>query len=119
MTARRLPMRKIREILRLKYEVGLSHRAIAQAMTVGVGTVSSYLERDRLAALGWPLDQEMDDAALELRRFGVRQLPTSVRPQPEVAQIHQELKRKGVTLHLLWMEIPGCPYHCLTLAHRR
>ena len=44
MARRRLLMRKIREILRLKYEVGLSHRAIARAVTVGVGTVSAYAE---------------------------------------------------------------------------
>lgn len=104
MAAKRLPMRKIREILRLKYEVELSHRAIAQAMTVGVGTVSSYIDRARRAGLSWPLDERLDDAALELQLFGARQVPTSARPQPEVARIHQELKRCGVTLHLLWVE---------------
>ena len=72
MAEKKLPMRKIRETLRLKYEVGLSHRAIARALTVGVGTVSSYAERARLAGLSWPLAEELDDAALESRLFGAR-----------------------------------------------
>ncbi len=104
MAARKLSMRKIREILRLKYEVGLSHRAIARSLTIGVGTVSAYAKRARLAGLSWPLDEELDDAALEVRFFGARQPPLGPRPQPAVAQIHEELRRPGVTLHLLWME---------------
>ena len=104
MAARKLSMRKIREILRLKYEVGLSHRAIARALTVGVGSVSAYAERARLAGLSWPLPEELDDAALESRLFSTRHGPPGPRPQPDVAHIHQELKRVGVTLHLLWME---------------
>ena len=55
MAATRLLMRRLREILRLKYDAGLSHRAIAQACTVGLGTVSSYLTRATAAGLTWPL----------------------------------------------------------------
>ncbi len=104
MTAKRLPMRKIREILRLKYEAGLSHRAIACACCVGVGTVSLYVTRAREAGLAWPLSEEMDEAALQARLLRRPRSPTGPRPQPEVAHIHQELKRPSVTLHLLWME---------------
>ncbi len=67
MAAKRLPMRKIREILRLKWEVGLSHRAIARSCSVGLGTVSLYLQRAREAGLSWPLPEELDEAALEAR----------------------------------------------------
>ena len=103
MGAARLPMRRIREVLRLKYEGGLGHRAIAQACGVGVGTVSEYAGRARSAGLSWPLPPELDDAGLEARLF---QAPESVqgRARPDCARVHQELKRTGVTLLLLWTE---------------
>jgi len=107
MPAERLPMRKIREILRLKYEVGLTHRAIARACSVGVGTVSLYVTRAREAGLSWPLSEDLDEAALEERLLRRPRSPTSPRPQPDPAHVHQELKRVGVTLHLLWMEYLG------------
>ena len=68
MGAQRLPMRRIREILRLKHESGLSQRAIAQACGVGLGTVSEYLRRAAGGGLGWPLPPELDEAALEANR---------------------------------------------------
>lgn len=103
MAALRLPMRRLRDILRLKFECGLSHRAIGRACGVGAGTVSDYLRRAREAGLGWPLPGDMDDAALEARVFAA---PASggPRPFPDPAWMHQELKRRGVTLQLLWME---------------
>ena len=103
MPARRLLMRKIREILRLKHERGLSHRAIAQACAIGVGTVSLYLQRTTQQGLGWPLPAELDDAALEARLFP-RAAPVRERVRPDCAHIHRELKRDGVTLQLLWEE---------------
>jgi transposase len=95
-------MRQIREILRLKHE-GLGNRAIARACGVGVGTVSEYLRRGQRAGLAWPLPPELDEATLEARLFppaetGREQIP------PDLIRIHQELKRPGVTLHLLWEE---------------
>ncbi len=54
MAATRLLMRRLRELLRLKYEAGLSHRAIAQACAVGLGTVSAYLARATAAGVTWP-----------------------------------------------------------------
>ena len=45
MAAKRLSMRKIREVLRLKYELGFTHRMIAKALRVAVGTVSEYLAK--------------------------------------------------------------------------
>ena len=104
MPAERLPMRKIREVLRLKHEVGLSHRAIARACSVGVGTVSLYVTRAQEAGLDWPLPEEIDEAALEARLLRRPRSPAGPRPQPDPAYIHRELKRTGVTLHLLWVE---------------
>ena len=103
MPARRLLVRKIREVLRLKHERGLSHRAIAQACAIGVGTVSLYLQRTAQQGLGWPLPAELNDAALEARLFR-RAAPAHDRVRPDCAYIHGELKRDGVTLQLLWEE---------------
>lgn len=103
MGAERLPMRQIREVLRLKYEGGLRHRAIARACGVGVGTVSEYVDRARRAGLGWPLPPELDETALEARLFPAPQVGRD-RAMPDLASLHQELKGVGVTLHLLWEE---------------
>ena len=103
MPARRLLMRKIREILRLRHEQGLSHEAVAQACAVGVGTVNRYLRRAAERGLGWPLPAELDDTTLEARLFP-RAAPAAGRARPDCAYIHRELKRDGVTLQLLWEE---------------
>jgi DNA-binding transcriptional regulator LsrR (DeoR family) len=62
-------MRKLRDVLRLKYEAGLPQRAIAQACGLGLGTVTTYLQRATAAGLTWPLPDDLDDAALEARLF--------------------------------------------------
>ena len=108
MAATRLLMRRLRDILRLKYEAGLTHRAIAQACTVGLGTVSSYLTRATAAGLTWPLPDALDDAALEARLFTRPADPSRLdQAVPVWAHLHQELKRPGVTLQLLWLEYRG------------
>ena len=103
MPALRLSMRKIREVLRLKHEQGLTHRAVAQACAIGVGTVTLYVRRATALGLGWPLPAALDDAMLEARLFP-RAAPVRDRSRPECAWIHRELKRVGVTLQLLWEE---------------
>jgi transposase len=105
MAATRLLMRRLRELLRLKYEAGLAHRVVARACGIGLGTVTTYLQRATAAGLQWPLPEDLDDAALEARLF-VRPAvpPTSDRVVPEWPQLHQELKKPGVTLSLLWLE---------------
>jgi len=98
-------MRRLRELLRLKYEAGLSHRAVAGACAMGLGTVTTYLQRAAAAGLQWPLPEDLDDAALEARLF-VRPAvpPARDRVVPQWPQLHQELKKPGVTLSLLWVE---------------
>src|SRR5215467_7633399 len=103
MGAKRLPMRQIREILRLRHELGLSQRAIARACGVGVGTVSEYLARAEQAGVSWPLPGDLDEGVLEARLFPPLD-PIRERIAPDLALIHQELKRPGVTLYLLWQE---------------
>lgn len=88
-------MRKLREILRLKYEAELPHRAIARACSVGVGTVSLYVQRAHGAGLGWPLPEELDDAGLEARLFRRPAPLQAPHPLPDLPTLHQELKRPG------------------------
>ncbi len=102
MGASRLLMRQLREILRLKHE-GMPHRAIARACGVGVGTVSEYVGRAKRAGLSWPLPAELDEAALEARLFPPAE-PGRERQAPDLVWMHQELKKVGVTLYLLWEE---------------
>ena len=87
MAATRLLMRRLRELLRLKYEAGLSHRAIAQACAVGLGTVSEYLARATAAGVRWPLPDDLDDAALEARCL----------PAPSTRHVVIRRCRTGVT----------------------
>ncbi len=106
MAAERLSMRKIVEVLRLTFEVGLSRRQIARICSMAHSTVCEYLKRFERAGLAWPLPAELDQAALEARLFPVSSyLPPEQRPRPDFEWIHQELRRhKHLTLQLLWME---------------
>jgi transposase len=105
MAQKRLSMRKIEEILRLKYEKKLTHRAIAQACSVSAGTVSEYVAYAKAAGLSWPLPDGLSGEELEEILFPKR-APASGHniPQPDWAEVHKELRRKSVTLSLLWVE---------------
>jgi transposase len=98
-------MRKIEEVLRLKYGAGLSHRAIAQSCSVSPSTVSEYITHAKAAGLSWPLPEGLSDEMLDELLFPQRG-PASGRniPQPDWAEAHKELRRKSVTLSLLWVE---------------
>jgi len=103
MSQERLPIRKIREVLRLKAE-GLSKRRIGASLGIAATTAVECLRRARSAGLSWPLPDELDDVALE-RRLDPRSPSEKVqRPLPDWANIHRELNRQGVTLLLLWGE---------------
>lgn len=101
----RIAMRKIRELLRLTAEQGLSRRRAAEATGVPYTTAADCLARARAAGLGWPLPEGMDDRELEAQLYRVAvPPPVSQRPEPDWAETHRELRRKGTTLQLLWME---------------
>jgi transposase len=97
-------MRKIKEVLRLSWACGLSFRKVAEATGVSRPTVGEYVRRAVDAGLSWPLPPELDDGALEQRLFPPPPPADTPRPPPDWAWVHQELKRKGVTLFLLWSE---------------
>ena len=104
MPTKRKAMRQIKEVLRLKFDAKLSHERIAAATGLSKGAVTSYLKRAVEAGIGWPLVPLLDDAALEARLFRTAGGPAAGHAVPDFARIHQELKRKGVTLQLLWEE---------------
>jgi transposase len=106
MPGRRLPMRKIRDVLRLSAG-GLSKRKIAISLGVGATAAGDCIRRARRAGLAWPLPDDLGDEALEARLFPASAALAAIkarRPQPDWPAIHRELRRKGVTLQLLWEE---------------
>lgn len=105
MPQERLSMRKIREVFRLRWEQGLTHRQIVQSCRIGQGTVVEYLRRAKVAGLTWPLPEGLTDVELEHRLFPPPEvIPAAERPLPDWAVVHRELRKKGVTLLLLWEE---------------
>ena len=105
MANRRLSMRKTREILRLKYELKLSNRKIARSCSISPETVGKVLRRAEKAGITWPLPEKADNARLEEFLFGKQTIFSGAkRPLPNMEYIHRELRRKGVTLRLLWEE---------------
>jgi len=101
---KRLPMRKIRDVLRLSAE-GLSTRQIEASLGIGRTTLRGYLARACAAGLSWPLPPDLSETELEQRLFPRTAQETSRQAgQPDWAHIHNELRRKGVTLSLLWEE---------------
>ncbi len=99
-----LSMRKTEEILRLKYEIGLSHRQIAKSCRVSPSTVSEYVTRAKAAGLSWPLPEGMTPEQLEARLYPEKVEAEQTIPVPDWVYINKELKRKGVTRSLLWIE---------------
>jgi transposase len=105
MPRQRLSMRQIHEVLRLKWAAGLSERQIARSLGLSRPTVAAYVRRAQVAGLSWPLPAGLDAATLEQRLFPSSATPTpAIRLVPDWTTVHHELKRKGVTLFLLWQE---------------
>ena len=105
MPAKRLSMRKIKEVLRLCWGQSLSKRQTARSCGLSRPTVTAYLRRAEAAGLSWPLAAELDDGALERLLFPLSPaLPDSARGVPDWSAVHRELKCPGVTLQLLWHE---------------
>ena len=98
-------MRNIREILRLKFEQHRSNREIAISCGISHTAVNEYVKQASEAGLSWPLPEELDDTALEqLCNTREEQVFPARRPLPPMEYLLHKLKRKGVTLQLLWYE---------------
>lgn len=101
-------MRMIREVLRLHYSCGLGKNKLSRSLGCSHQTVTNYINRARAAGLAWPLPAEFDDDD-RLEQFLYPKTveattPGNQKPQPDCNYIHKELKKKGVTLVLLWEE---------------
>ena len=97
-------MRQIRQTLRLHLEAGLSYAQVARAVGIGKGTVGKVVLLARAAGVDWALAQTLSDEELEARLYRPPVPRCSRQLEPNYAWIHQELKRPGVTLQLLWEE---------------
>jgi transposase len=98
-------MRKVLEVVRLAFEAGRSQHEIGLALGLAQSTVGQYLRRFGASGLAWPLGAEIDEAGLEARLFARPAVPPAqARPLPDWSSVHRELRRKGVTLQLLWHE---------------
>ena len=98
-------MRKIREVLRLVFECGLSQRQVAGCCGLGKTTVVECVARARRSGLDWAAAAVLSEEELESRLYPPAEaVPAPERPAVDWGAIHSELKRKGVTLRLLWEE---------------
>lgn len=107
MPTEKVSMRKIREVLRLTFEVHLSQHQVAASARLSQGAVSKYLALAKAAGLSWPLPADIDDLALKKRLFPTPSEDAATPASsltPDWAALHTQLKRKGVTLQLLWQE---------------
>ena len=100
-------MRKIKEVLRLRFEFKLNQRQIARSCSIAVSTVHEYLRRAEAANLGWPLPEGWDDGRLEAALYpgaGSKPAPPN-KCSPDFATVHEQLRaHRHVTLQLLWEE---------------
>jgi len=96
-------MRKVREVLRLRHALSLSYREISEALGVGKTSAGEIVRRAEVIGLTWPLPQVFDDGELERRLFTSSEAQPE-RPAADWAKLHEELKRRSVTLVLLWQE---------------
>ena len=97
-------MRRIRDSLRLHMQAGLSYSEIASTLKISKSVVGKYVSMARAAGIDWETAQALDDEALEARLYRPPVPRSSHQITPDFAVVHQELKRAGVTLMLLWEE---------------
>ena len=105
MARKKLSMRHIHEILRLKHQNQLSIREIARSCGLPTSTVGDYLQRAEIAGISWPPPEGLNEVQLLERLMAVPAPPGEPCPVlPDWPHIHAELRRKSVTLQLLWQE---------------
>src|ERR1035437_8867922 len=100
----RTTMRNIKEILRLKLSAKLSHDQVACALKVSKGVITKYVTLASASGLDWPTISTLEESTLEQRLLGKPEPSLSVFAVPDYGRIHHEMRRKGMTLMLLWEE---------------
>jgi len=102
-------MRKLREVLRLRFELKLGYQQIGRSCAIAVSTVHKYLKRAEAAGVSWPLPEDWDEARVEAAVFPPAP-PPAVEPKPartppDFASMHEQLRQhRHLTLQLLWEE---------------
>jgi len=104
MATKRLTMRQTREILRQKFVLNRTYRAIACSLGVSVGTAANAVLRARALSVDWATAQALTDEGLEARLYRRASVPHGARPVPDCIYLHTELHKPGVTLELLHLE---------------
>lgn len=104
MPNKRIAMRKIHEILRLRFAVGLPFLQISQCTDVSCGAIQKMLKRLEASWLSWPLPERMPEPRLASLLYPEPDSRPGSLEDPDWAVIHIELRKKGVTRHLLWEE---------------
>lgn len=97
-------MRKISEVLRLRFELKRSHRDISKALNISASTVGDYLMRAQVANIEWPLPENLSEDGLYSLLFPPVATTKQGRPIPDWEKVNCELRRKAMTLRLLWRE---------------
>ena len=97
-------MRQIRETLRLHLQAGLSFNEVSRTLKISKSAAAKYSSLARVAGVDWEVAQTLSDGELEARLFRPALARSSYQLAPDFALVHQELKRPGVTLQLLWEE---------------
>jgi transposase len=100
----RLPVRKIREVLRLRFESCLPYERNAESCDTSATSTRECVARFHAAGLAWPAADELDDGALEARLYPSSGGLTRNKPEPDWNLVHGELRKKSVTKELLWFE---------------
>ena len=100
----RLSMTKLKEILRLRFGEGRSLRAVGRSVKCSPSKVHNIEVRAKVLGLKWPLDPSMDLAVLESLIYDSMEHEPRRKVEPDWAEVHKELSRKGVTKFLLWQE---------------
>lgn len=80
-------MRKIKEVLRLKFEAKLSHAQIAAALGISKGVVTKYVGLAATAGLDWSAIQDQDEATIERQLLVAPQKPHTY-VQPDYGRMH-------------------------------
>lgn len=108
MAKKRISVKKIKEILRLRLGEKRSLRETAQSVNTSPSVVHDCVKRFEIAGLKWPDDANIDEVVLQRKLCSPKQPCCESKATPDFATIHKELRKKGVTLYLLWQEYKQC-----------
>lgn len=105
MATKRIPMRQLREILRLRLHAKLSMRQIRDSLRLSLGAIQKAVSKAEALELNWEAIEKLDDSHLAAKIYPQADTAKSSHKElPDWVEIYRELKRKGMTKQLLWEE---------------